>query len=206
MLMANGGNNGRMLLSRSALGVTGLGHEVLSGLRATSSRPTCVVETDARDAARRWRAVKLSRESEYGLTGLLVLAAQPPGTVMSVAEIAEATGISFAFLAKIFNRLARGGVLRAHRGRSRGYALTAPAASISVRAVVEAIEGANLFRHCVFWSSACSESEPCVLHGLWSEIRPRVAAAMAETSLTDLANPDSVRFDLFFPDLDQTIS
>jgi Rrf2 family iron-sulfur cluster assembly transcriptional regulator len=131
--------------------------------------------------------VKLSKESQYGLTGVLYLAAQPAETVLSVGEIAEATDVSFAFLAKIFNRLARGGVLRAHRGRSRGYELARPATELTVREVVEAIEGPTLFRHCLFWSNTCSESDPCVMHEIWRQIRPRVAEMMGETTIADLA-------------------
>ncbi len=131
--------------------------------------------------------MKLSRETQYGLTGVLYLASQPAGAVINVADISEATGISFPFLAKICNRLARGGVLRAHRGRSRGYALARSPALLSVREVVEAIEGPNLFHHCVFWSDACSDAQPCVMHELWVQVRPRIANLMDETSIDDLA-------------------
>ena len=70
--------------------------------------------------------MKLSKESQYGLTGVLALAELPAGSVLSVAEIAAATGLAQPFLAKVFQRLARGGVLQSHRGRSQGYALARP--------------------------------------------------------------------------------
>lgn len=139
------------------------------------------------------KRVKLSKESQYGITGILYLAAQPPDAIVSVAETAQATGVSFAFLAKIFNRLARGGVLRAHRGRSRGYVLARPAAELSVRTIVEAIEGPTVFQHCVFWGSLCSEANPCVMHDVWVQVRPRVAKLMEETSLADLARYQAAR-------------
>lgn len=131
--------------------------------------------------------MKLSKESQYGLTGMLYLATRPPGAVVSAAETAQVTGVSFAFLAKIFNRLARGGVLRAHRGRSRGYSLARPAEELTVRTIIETIEGPTVFRHCVFWSNTCSETNPCPMHEVWLQVRPRVAKLMEETSLADLA-------------------
>jgi Rrf2 family transcriptional regulator, iron-sulfur cluster assembly transcription factor len=136
--------------------------------------------------------VKLSKESKYGLTGVLYLATQPEGTVRHVGEIAEATGIAYPFLAKICSRLAGGGILRSYRGRARGYGLARPAATISVREVVEAIEGPDLFRRCVFWSDACSESHPCVMHELWRQVRPRMADLMERTSVADLARTRGV--------------
>ena len=48
--------------------------------------------------------MKLSRESEYGIQGLIHLAQQPPGTVMQLATIAEAQGLPQSFLAKIFQK------------------------------------------------------------------------------------------------------
>ena len=113
--------------------------------------------------------MKLSRASKYGLMGVLDLAAQPEGTVRHAGEIAG------------------GGVLRSYRARSRGYALARPADSISVRVVVEAIEGPHLFRRCVFWSDACSDARPCVVHDLWQQVRPEMERVMEQTSITALA-------------------
>lgn len=130
--------------------------------------------------------MKLSRESQYALIGVLALAELPPGSVRAVAEIAAATGLARPFLAKVFQRLTRGGVLRSQRGRSQGYALARPAHEISLRAVVEAIEGPRLFQHCVFWSEVCSEANPCVLHEAWRAMAAESAALMERTSVADL--------------------
>jgi Rrf2 family protein len=136
--------------------------------------------------------VKLSRESKYGLTCVRYLAAQPEGAVRHVGEIAHVTGISYPFLAKICHRLVGGGILRSYRGRSRGYGLARPAATISLREVVEAIEGPEVLERCVFWSDACSDSRPCVMHELWRQVRPRMAALMEDTSVADLARSREV--------------
>jgi Rrf2 family protein len=130
--------------------------------------------------------LKLSKETRSGLLGVLALADHPANAVVPVAEIAAATGLSQPFLAKAFQRLARGGVLRAHRGRSRGYALAMPPDEISLKAVVEAIEGPQIFRHCVFWSDVCSEAHPCVLHETWRETAERERTLMASTTVAEL--------------------
>lgn len=131
--------------------------------------------------------MKLSRESQYGLLGTIHLARQPEGAILQVGQVAAEAGLAQPFLAKIFVRLARSGVLRSYRGRERGYALGRPAAEISVKQVVEAIEGPDLFQRCIFWSDTCSDNAPCVLHETWRTIRPRVAELMARTTIADLA-------------------
>jgi Rrf2 family protein len=131
--------------------------------------------------------MKLARESQYGILGTVYLARQPLVTILQVSQVADATGLARPFLAKIFGRLARGGVLRSYRGRERGYALARPPRDISVKAIVEAIEGPDVFQRCVFWSDACSDSSPCILHHVWRTVRPAVADLMATTTVEDLA-------------------
>lgn len=130
--------------------------------------------------------MKLSKESQAGLVGMLALAHPSSDPITSVAQVASMTGLAQPFLAKVFQRLARGGILRAYRGRSRGYALARPAASISLQEVLETIEGPQVFHHCVFWSDTCSETHPCVLHDIWKTVAERSRAVMAETTVADL--------------------
>jgi DNA-binding IscR family transcriptional regulator len=56
--------------------------------------------------------MKLSRETEYGLMGLVHLAQQPEGTVMQPAET--------------FRKLTRYGLVRSLRGAIRRYILVYP--------------------------------------------------------------------------------
>ncbi|HET7263976.1 MAG TPA: Rrf2 family transcriptional regulator [bacterium] len=131
--------------------------------------------------------MKLSRESEYGLVGLVYLARQRAGTVMAVKAIAAAEALPAMFLAKTFSRLARHGILRSYRGRRRGYQLARSAREISVREILEGIEGPDLFTHCVFWSKSCSEERPCALHETWKAIRPQARDLASKMTLADCA-------------------
>ena len=130
--------------------------------------------------------MKLSRESEYGIQGLIHLSQQPPGTVMQLAAIAEAQGLPLSFLAKIFQKLTQYGLIRSFRGATRGYTLSRPPGEISLREVLEAIEGPGLFEHCIFWSHHCAEDNPCILHEGWKQIKPKLTAMMEVTTLQDL--------------------
>lgn len=130
--------------------------------------------------------MKLSRESEYGVQGLLHLARQPSGSVVQLAAIAEAQGLPQSFLAKIFQKFTQYGLVRSFRGATRGYALGRPPAEITLGEVLGAIEGPELLERCLFWSHRCAEDDPCVLHEWWKQIKPRMAAMMEVTTLQDL--------------------
>lgn len=132
--------------------------------------------------------MKLSRESEYGLAALVHLARQRPRTVLPVKAIADAEALPPMFLAKTFRKLARHGILRSYRGRRRGYELARSPRAIGVREILEGIEGMDLFTRCIFWSNACSEEHPCLLHDAWTVVRPQAMDLMAQTTLADLAH------------------
>ncbi len=131
--------------------------------------------------------MKLARESEYALGGLLALAKKPFGTTMLLRDIAVSAKIPESFLSKIFQKLARAGVLQSSRGAVRGYALARRTKDIKVKDVFLAIEGPELFDRCIFWSERCAESDPCPMHFRWKRIRQQAAEMMERTTLADLA-------------------
>ena len=131
--------------------------------------------------------MKLSRESEYGLAGLIYLARRRPGAIVQLKDIAKARGLPPMFLAKTFRKLTHHGVLASYRGRRRGYALARPTKQISVREILEGIDGRDIFMRCIFWSSRCSDDRPCSLHQMWLPVRPRMTAALEQLTLDRLA-------------------
>ncbi|MBI1729385.1 Rrf2 family transcriptional regulator [Candidatus Acetothermia bacterium] len=136
--------------------------------------------------------MRLSRESQYGLSGLVYLALKEPGKITQVAEISEQASLPKAFLAKIFRKLALYGVLQSYRGRDRGFRLSRPASEIKIREIIEAIEGPDFFQRCIFWSGQCSNQSPCMLHGLWKSVRPQVAERVSLLTLQDVAENSPV--------------
>jgi Rrf2 family protein len=136
--------------------------------------------------------MKLSKESQYGIIGLVFLATQPPGTIWQINQVARGADLPQAFLSKIFRKLANHGILRSYKGGvERGYSLLKPAKEISLKEILEAIEGPDLFQRCVFWSDKCSDAEPCMLHEVWKTIRPMVSDRLAQLSLEDTTREQS---------------
>ncbi len=126
----------------------------------------------------------LTRESEYALLGLRALVARNGDTV-SVAQIAAEQGLPQPFLAKVFLKLARHGVLISRRGRGHGYTLAGDPESIRVRDVIEAVEGASVLNRCVLWSGHCHEDNPCPLHFRLKELLPEFRAIVDSVTLAD---------------------
>jgi Rrf2 family protein len=131
--------------------------------------------------------VILSRESQYGLEGLIVLARQPRGKVMPLRQIAQAGRLPAGFLARTLQKLRRHNLVSSHRGAVRGYALARPAQEIRLREIFEAIEGPLVFRQCIFSPRPADDPHPCRLHSEWSRVNATLQAVMDETSLAQAA-------------------
>ncbi len=132
----------------------------------------------------------LSRESEYGLRAMIYLAQRPPATVLTLNQVAEAGDLPVGFLAKIFQKLLRHGLLQSFRGRQRGYCLARDATDIKLRDLLEAIEGPDLFERCLFWGHRCGEENPCLLHPEWKRIKPQLLWALEQKTLENFVHGD----------------
>jgi Rrf2 family protein len=130
--------------------------------------------------------MKLGRESAYAIQGLLALAEQPPGTVMLLRDVAKVGEISESFLAKIFQRLTRGAILNSSRGAVRGYSLARRPKQITIKDIVLAVEGPDVFQRCIFWSNRCADSDPCAMHFRWKKVRERLIDELEKITLADL--------------------
>jgi len=130
--------------------------------------------------------LRLSRESRYALIALTMLASKEPGTVMGSASLSEEAGLPVPFMAKIVQQLSKRGVLVSSRSRPRGYMLARPAGEITVREVLEAIDGDDLFLRCAFYSETCNAAHPCALHEAWAPLMERTVATFSTMTLSDL--------------------
>lgn len=130
--------------------------------------------------------MKLSTESRYAISGLSVLVDRPPGAIVELAQIAEEAGLPAPFLAKIFLKLTRRGILTSHRGRERGYSLAASPARLEMIDILEAVDGDDLFDRCVFWSATCDDGIHCPLHEAWAPVKAKIRSTMESTTLDDL--------------------
>jgi Rrf2 family transcriptional regulator, iron-sulfur cluster assembly transcription factor len=131
--------------------------------------------------------MKLGRESSYAIDGLLALAKKRPvGKVMLLRDVAKAAAISESFLAKIFQRLTRAAILNSSRGAVRGYALARRPKQITIKDIIVAVEGPDVFQRCLFWSNRCADASPCSMHFRWKKVRERLIGELERITLADL--------------------
>ncbi len=135
---------------------------------------------------------------EYGLHCLLYLVDPPEGTQPSSCDLAEFQGISPSYVAKLFTRLEKSGLVVSAVGIGGGYRLARPADTVSVLDVVDAIEdGKPLFEcrdirgRCILYGDTPPSGETggvCSIHGVMMEAERRMRDSLAERSLADIAD------------------
>jgi len=130
--------------------------------------------------------MQITRSGEYGLRGLLFLAKQPPEKITLVSEISRSQNIPGTFLAKIFQRLSKAGLLRSIRGAKGGFSLGKPANEITMREIIEALEGPIALNRCLLKEGECAEEKGCPMHQVWEEIQRRFLEILDRTTMEDL--------------------
>ena len=128
-----------------------------------------------------------SSATEYAIRGVSELAARNVGGTVLLDELVAGTGLPRDFVAKIFQKLVRAGVLRSAKGRNGGFALARPAHEISLMEIVEAVEGPQLMDACVVGLERCNDHMPCAQHDLYKPIRQRLTDYLRTTTLADMA-------------------
>ena len=92
-----------------------------------------------------------------------------------------------SFLAKIFQDLAKAGLLRSQRGAGGGFILARSPDQITVLEVIEAIDGRIALQRCLGDEPECDRKEECALCFLFNQAQDRLKEVFARTSLADLA-------------------
>lgn len=128
--------------------------------------------------------IQISEAASLALHGMMLLA-QAGDRPYSVATMAEVTHASQAHLAKVLQRLAKAGLVRATRGPGGGYVLARPGAEITLLEVYEAIEGPLLIPGCLLKLDSCPMQE-CLFGGVLGKMAADFKQYLANRTLHDL--------------------
>ena len=130
--------------------------------------------------------LQLTRASEYAIRAMMYLAGRPAGEISSLHDLGREQNIPASFLAQIFQKLARGGLVVGKTGYGGGFALARPGSEISVAEVVQATDGPQSLSGCVLWPASCEGSASRGMRAVWVRAQERMMAVLNEVTLADL--------------------
>ncbi len=111
--------------------------------------------------------IRLTRHGEYAVRCVLELARNYGVAQATTKEVASKQEIPPPFLSKILGRLIIAGLVTSQRGASGGITLAKPPHKISLREVIEAVEGPFTLNECLGEAGACSRKPHCKVHPIW---------------------------------------
>lgn len=131
-------------------------------------------------------AMQLTRAGEYAVRSLVYLATQEADNRVMASEVASAENIPVNFVRKILESLAKTGLVKSYRGAGGGFTLARNAGQITLRQVIEAIEGPFALNECLSMSG-CAKQPVCPVSQIWLEAQQAVEGVLDHYSLADIA-------------------
>lgn len=135
---------------------------------------------------------------EYGLHCMLYLVDERGDSrEASVRDLAALQGVPYDYLAKVFTKLAKAGLVSASEGIRGGFRLARPSDEISVLDIAEAIDGQKSLFECREIRARCAlfEGTPpswategtCAIHGVMLTAQARMQEALSQQTILDLS-------------------
>ncbi len=133
--------------------------------------------------------LKINRQTDYAVRIVLALAKQGEGARLSSSEIQRDMQIPPALMLRIVALLARAGLVNTFPGRDGGLMLPRPAAQITLRDVVEVVEGPILLSDClqVEKEEDCPFQSNCPVRSKWGRVQVAMLREMAAITFESLA-------------------
>ncbi len=128
----------------------------------------------------------LTRQSDYAVRAVLHLSALPYGEVFQTKDIAANEEIPGKYLPSIIRTLARAGIIRTLRGNQGGVMLSRPPEEISLREVIEAIEGPIMLVQCQREPGRCALQDGCSFLAVCEDMQGMMVSQLEGTTFADL--------------------
>ena len=133
-----------------------------------------------------------SQRFGYGVHALAYVAKKSAGELTTLPELAEWmrtiwASASETYLSNVVQRLARGRLLRSHRGIAGGYSLGRAAVKISLRDVVELLEGVDLERCGLSLEEECPVKSRCSIQRKLKRLEVGYLNSLEGVTIAELA-------------------
>ena len=127
--------------------------------------------------------MKLSTRGRYGVRLMLDLALHYGEGPILLKDIAGRQGISEKYLWQLINPLKTTGLVNSLRGAHGGYVLGKPPEAISLKVILQILEGPLCLVDCVDNPSLCERAPSCISRDIWGEASKSMQQTLEDTTL-----------------------
>ena len=127
----------------------------------------------------------LTRSADYALRALIHLAECPEGKAERLESIVRAQHVPSALLSKILQTLVRGGFVRSQKGYGGGYILVSDPNKLTLREVIELIDGPLTVFECLVDEGFCDLCSGCSLRSKFQELQDAMLGILGKSTIAD---------------------
>ncbi len=137
--------------------------------------------------------MKITQEADYALRMMCRLAEEcaAGNPVVSAAVLADGVAVPTRFGLKILHKLSLSGLVSTSRGVSGGYSLSVPPEDLTMRRVIEAVDGPIALNRCVCDTYDCRnnpDKNACRLHHVFETLNAQVVERLDRLTLAMLTD------------------
>ncbi|MFZ2537299.1 MAG: Rrf2 family transcriptional regulator [Oscillospiraceae bacterium] len=128
----------------------------------------------------------ITLEADYAVRIIVYLAEQDRR--IDANSISLNTGVSLRFALKILRNLVGSGITKSFKGTQGGYELNRVPSAITLKDILQAVEGEYVFSRCLNSESKCTKSSSCDCKSreAFSKITEKVCEMLEEVKVSDL--------------------
>ncbi len=130
--------------------------------------------------------MRVSTRTRYGTRLMFQLALDYGKGFSLLNDIAKRENLSGKYLSLIVIPLKAQGLIVSARGAKGGYILSRHPSQISMREIVEALDGEIAASECLRDSKSCNRFSSCVTREVWKLLDDKIAETLASVKLQDL--------------------
>lgn len=136
--------------------------------------------------------MRLSTKTRYGVRLMMELGLNAQNGFVQLNDIAKKQGISEKYSEQIISSLKSAGLVQSQRGAQGGYLLSKPASAITLKEIVETLEGSLNLLDCLD-GTGCQKSGRCSPQKVWRKLTEAISDVLQNTTLEDVVEDCKVQ-------------
>lgn len=132
--------------------------------------------------------MNITQESDYAIRAILIIAKVGENNRIEAKKISDEGCIPLRFLLKLLRKLTQSGIVISYRGINGGYTLGKSADKISLKDIIQAIEGPININRCLenIYSCNANKEGVCSVYKELSRIQKILIDELSRKSVADL--------------------
>ena len=130
--------------------------------------------------------MEITRQADYAVRIVIDLAERNHGRVERSDDVARRQLVPRAYFTKVVQALVRAGYVRTLRGAHGGIQLARDPEAITLRQVIEAVEGPIFLNRCLSHPGECSLERACAAHPVWQRIQDVLARELESVTVSEM--------------------